>query len=292
MKLVSITVSLLVLLTCCICSSRIPSERSICWYCSKSVDFPQRLTQVMTSMPGDFIYTGRYVVWADVVQPLSAFEGNFIHIVNPELKKEVVSMGRKGNGPNEFNTPTVVRYNGDTVYIRDLNTPRQVLISLPDAVEGRKPIIPLAPSQDTWMDGKLFITKESQVRCNPDYKDTPFRYINGTDTIPFGQYVINLDVDDMVRMNFLQMSIEYDADLEMLVCNAFYFPYVALYKKTVNSFELMTEVKGDIDYTMSDGCVEFSRDGFSSCKLTKNYLVTLDYDYDKGEQPTSGHGHF
>ncbi len=287
MKLASITVSLLVLLTCCtekntkIDSSKLERE---------PINYEVITDSIYTSMPGDFIYTGRYVVWADVVQPLSAFEGNFIHIVNPELKKEVVSMGRKGNGPNEFNTPTVIRYNGDTVYVRDLNTPRQVLISLPDAVEGRKPIIPLAPSQDTWMDGKLFITKESQVRCNPDYKDTPFRYINGTDTIPFGQYVINLDVDDMVRMNFLQMSIEYDADLEMLVCNAFYFPYVALYKKAGNSFELMTEVKGDIDYKMSDGCVEFSRDGFSSCKLTKNYLVTLDYDYDKGEQPTSGHG--
>lgn len=285
MKLASITVSLLVLLTCCtekntkIDSSKLERE---------PINYEVITDSIYTSMPGNFIYTGRYVVWADVVQPFSAFDGNFIHVVDPELKKEVVSMGRKGNGPNEFNTPDVIRYNGDTVYVRDLNMPRQVLISLPDAVEGKKPIIPLAPSQDTWMGGKLFITKESQVHCNPDYKDTPFRYINGTDTIPFGQYVINLDVNDMLRMNFLQMSIEYDADLEMLVCKAGYFPYVALYKKTGNSFELMTEVKGEIDYTMSDGWVEFSRDGFSCCKLTKNYLVTLDYDYDKGEQPAHG----
>lgn len=243
---------------------------------------------IYTSMPGNFIYTGRYVVWADVVQPFSAFEGNFIHVVDPELKKEVASMGRKGNGPNEFNTPTVNRYNGDTVYVRDLNTPKQALFSLTNAIEGKKPIIPLAPSQNMGLVHKLFITKESQVHCNPDYKDTPFRYINGTDTIPFGQYVINLDVDDMLRMNFLQMSIEYDANLEMLICTAGYFPYVALYKKSGNSFELMTEVKGEIDYKMSDGWVEFSRDGFSRCNLTKNYLVTLDYDYDKGEQPAHG----
>ena len=250
------------------------------------IDYELITDSLYTSGVGSFIYTGRYVVWTDVVQPFNAFEGNFIHVVDPELKKEVASMGRKGNGPNEFNTPKVERYNGDTVYVYDLNTPRQVLISLTDAVEGRKPFIPLAPPRDTWEGLKLFITKESQVHCNPDYKDTPFRYINGTDTIPFGQYVVNLDIDDILRINFLQMSIEYDANLEMLVCKAGYFPYVALYKKAGDSFELMTEVKGEIDYKISDGWVEFSRKGFKTCKLTKNYLVTLDYDYDKGEQPT------
>lgn len=281
-----VTVALIVSLASCTSrNSQIDSSKLE----REPINYEVITDSIYTSMLGDFIYTGRYVVWADVVQSFSVFEGNFIHVVDPELKKEVVSMGRKGNGPNEFNTPDVIRYNGDTVYVRDLNMPRQVLISLPDAVEGRKPIIPLAPSRDTWEGAKLFITKESQVHCNPDYKDTPFRYINGTDTIPFGQYVINLDIERVLRMNFLQMSIEYDADLEMLVCNAGYFPYVALYKKTGNSFELMTEVKGEIDYTMSDGWVEFSRKGFLRCKLTKNYLVTLDYDYDKGEQPPHGH---
>lgn len=286
MKLVSITVSLLVLLTCCtekntkIDSSKLERE---------PIDYELITDSIYTSMPGNFIYTGRYVVWADLVQPLSAFEGNFIHVVDPELKKEVASMGRKGNGPNEFNTPTVIRYNGDTVYVRDLNTPKQVLISLTDAVEGRKPIIPLSPSQDTWEEAKLFITKESQVHCNHFYKDTPFRYIIGDDTIPFGKYVINPDVDDMARQ-LLQMAIEYDANLEILICKAAYFPYVALYKKVGNNFELMTEVKEDFDYKINNGWIEFSRDGFWNCTLTKNYLVTLDYDYDKGEQPTSGHG--
>ena len=197
-------------------------------------------------------------------------------------------MGRKGNGPNEFNTPVMERYNGDTIYVRDLNVPKQALFSLTDAAEGKNSIIPLA-SQEIALEDKLLITKESQVRCNPSYKDTPLRYINGTDTIPFGQYAVNPDVDDdMVRENLLQMAIEYYANLEILICEAAYYPYVALYKKAGNSFELMTEVKGEIDYTISDGWIKFSRDGFFTCKLTKNYLVTLDFDSDKGEKSYHG----
>lgn len=284
MKFVSITVSLLVLLTCCtekntkIDSSKLERE---------PIDYELITDSLYTSAPGSFIYTGRYVVWADIVRSFNAFEGNFIHVVDPELKKEVASMVRQGNGPNEFNDPAVERYNGDTIYVYDLNKPRQILISLTDAIEGRKPIILLAARQDMWAWSKLLITKETQVQSNYFYKDTPFRYIIGDDTIPFGKYVINPDVDDMARQ-LLQMAIEYDANLEILICKAAYFPYVALYKKAGNNFELMTEVKEEFDYKITDGWIEFSRDGFWNCSLTKNYLVTLDYDCDKGEKNTHG----
>ena len=249
------------------------------------IDYELITDSLYTSASGSFIYTGRYVVWADIVRSFNAFEGNFIHVVDPELKKEVASMGRQGNGPNEFTDPSERRYNGDTIYVYDLNKPRQVLISLTDAVEGRKPFIPLAPPRETWEGVKLFITKESQVHCNHIYRDTPFRYINGTDTIPFGQYVFDPGIDNDMFRQLLQKSIEYDADLEMLICKAGYFPYVALYKKAGNSFELMTEIKEDFDYKVSGGgWIDFSRDGFFSCTLTKNYFVMLDYDYDKGEE--------
>ena len=249
----------------------------------EQIDYEVITDSLYTSEVGGFIYTGRYVVWCDFVN-LNVFDGNFIHVVDPELKKEVASMGRKGNGPNEFNIPSVERYNGDSIYVYDLNKPVQYLISLTEAVEGRKPIIPLAARQDMWAWSKLLITKETQVQSNHFYKDTPFRYINGDDTIPFGQYAVNLDVDDMARQ-LLQMAIEYDANLEILICKAAYFPYVALYKKAGNSFELMTEIKEDFDYKVSNGgWIDFSRDGFFSCTLTKNYFVTLDYDYDKGEE--------
>ena len=253
----------------------------------EQIDYEVITDSLYTSAPGSFIYTGRYVVWADIVRSFNAFEGNFIHVVDPELKKEVASMVRQGNGPNEFNDPAVERYNGDTIYVYDLNKPVQYLISLTEAVEGRKPIIPLAARQDMWAWSKLLITKETQVQSNHFYKDTPFRYINGDDTIPFGQYAVNLDVDDMARQ-LLQMAIEYDANLEILICKAAYFPYVALYKKAGNNFELMTEVKEEFDYKITDGWIEFSRDGFWNCSLTKNYLVTLDYDCDKGEKKTHG----
>ena len=251
------------------------------------IDYELITDSLYTSGVGRFIYTGRYVVWADIVRSFNAFEGNFIHVVDPELKKEVASMVRQGNGPNEFNDPAVERYNGDSIYVYDLNKPVQYLISLTDAIEGRKPIIPLAARQDMWAWSKLLITKETQVQSNHFYKDTPFRYIIGDDTIPFGKYVINPDVDDMARQ-LLQMAIEYDANLEILICKAAYFPYVALYKKAGNSFELMTEVKEDFDYKINNGWIEFSRDGFWNCTLTKNYLVTLDYDCEKGETPTHG----
>ena len=139
----------------------------------EQIDYEVITDSLYTSGVGGFIYTGRYVVWCDFVN-LNVFDGNFIHVVDPELKKEVVSMGRKGNGPNEFNIPSVERYNGDSIYVYDLNNPVQYLISLTEAVEGRKPIIPLAARQDMWAWSKLLITKETQVQSNHFYKDTPF----------------------------------------------------------------------------------------------------------------------
>lgn len=246
------------------------------------IDYEVITDSIYSSFPAYFIYTGRYVVWTDLVYNFNIFDGNFIHVVDPELKKEVAAMGRKGNGPNEFNDPTVERYNGDTVYVYDLNLPRQALFPLTGDTEGGKNIFPLPP-QPSNIGHQIFISKESQVYFNSEFRETPFRYIIGTDSIPFGKYCVDdADIEDRFA---LEMNLEYDANLEMLKCKASNYPYIALYKKTGNSFELMTEIKGDL----SDNSVKtIGVNGILSNTLTKNYLVAIGYDYDNGEVPPRG----
>ena len=246
------------------------------------IDYEMITDSIYSSFPAYFIYTGRYVVWCDLFYSFNVFDGNFIHVVDPELKKEVASMGRKGNGPNEFNDPEVERYNGDTVYVYDLNLPRQVLFPLTGDVEGGKNIIPLPP-QPSNIGHQVFISKESQIYFNSEFRDTPFRYVNGTDSIPFGKYCVD-DADVENRFS-LEMNLEYDANLEILKCEASNYPYIALYKKTGNSFELMTEIKSDL----SDNSVKtLGVNGIFSNTLTKDYVVAYGYDYDNGEVPPRG----
>jgi hypothetical protein len=71
----------------------------------------------------------------------------------------------------------------------------------------------------------------------------------------------------------------------MLVCKALFFPYAALYTKDKKKFVLQTEICGDIDYSVSKGKITFSKErtGFLGAILTKDYFVTLDYNYEEGE---------
>ena len=232
---------------------------------------------VISSFPADFIYTGKYVVWTDWMNSFYTMPGNLIHIVDPELKREVASVVRQGRGPNEFLDASVERYNGDTVYVHDLNMPRQVLISLEDAIADGKNFIQL-PEQEAAGDiRRILVTRNSQVIYNYDYEDTPFRFINGADTIPFGKYAVSTDVDNRYK---LDAGIEYDSHLKILTCRPLSTQQVVLYKRSGKSFELVSDINCAVVDERHGNALGYA--------LTKDYIVTLDYDYAIGEKPAQG----
>lgn len=265
-----VSVALTASLTCCnkANSAKIKSE---------PIEY-EFIDTVISSFPADFVYTGKYVVWTDWMNSFYTMPGNLIHIVDPELKREVASVVRQGRGPNEFLDANMDRYNGDTIYVRDLNLPRQVLIPLEEAIAGEKPFIQL-PNQEEeeGMTRKIFISRTSQVIYNYDYEDTPFRFICGTDTIPFGKYPVSTDVENRYR---LDAGIEYDFQLKILTCRPLSTQQVVLYKRSGNSFELLNDINCAVVDERHGSALGYA--------LTKDYIVTLDYDYAIGEKPAQG----
>ena len=129
-----VSLALMALLTCCNKKTNTAKTES------EPIEY-EFIDTVISSFPADFVYTGKYVVWTDWMNSFYTSTGNLIHIVDPELKKEVASVVRQGRGPNEFLDANMERYNGDTIYVRDLNQPHQVLIPLEEAIAGEKPFI-------------------------------------------------------------------------------------------------------------------------------------------------------
>lgn len=252
-----VSLALMSLLTCC------NKKTNTAKIESEPIEY-EFIDTVISSFPADFIYTGKYVVWADWMNSFYTMPGNLIHIVDPELKREVASVVRQGRGPNEFLDASVERYNGDTVYVHDLNMPRQVLISLEDAIADGKNFISCQKQETAGDIRRILVTRNSQVIYNYDYGDTPFRFINGADTIPFGKYAVNTDVDNRYK---LDAGIEYDSHLKILTCRPQSSQQVVLYKRAGKSFKLFSDINCAMTEERHSNSLGYA--------LTKDYVVPL-----------------
>lgn len=246
------------------------------------VEYDVITDSIYTSFPAGFIYTGKYVVWTDIYnEPL-------IHVIDPELKVEVAAFGSKGNGPLEFPTDeSVGMYGADTIFAYDMNADRQFLYSLNDAAEEKEYVVslPLMPRGYS----NICLSKDSFVCYNCEYEDTPFRLVVGSDTVAFGKFPVEVDKSKLDYIYDLDASISYDPFLKTLICRASQFRYLALYDRTDSGFELKNEFCDNYEYTIENRRIKFPEENTSMAfALTKDYMVDLSYDFEKGEAPSPG----
>lgn len=250
----------------CSCSSNVDVKRdkAICTVVAEGL---------YTSFPGDFLYTGNYLVWTD------PFSDTFLHIVDAQNGESLKSIVKIGQGPNEFSTPNVSLYNKDSIYIRDLNEDKEAYISLKAGDQGYTVtelkdrrffnadiFMPISGNQ--WLSYGTF-----------EEEDMPFAFASGSDYKRFGKYPFDENFDNKY---ICQGYVAYNREKQILVYSSIDFPYMATYKIGKEP-TLAWENKSKIDYTLTDNEIRLSKDNRKGCSglaLTQNHIVTLEYDYD------------
>jgi len=241
---------------------------------------------IYTRMPGRLFKISKHIVWQD------PFESNgFIHVIDVETKKEVGVMGNVGQGPKEFNTPSINKGSKNTLLIFDLNTKRQAIFSLDSLILHKDYYIPLYNASNKKVTRKIQLNDKSIISLTPE-KTQPFKIEKNELIIEFGSSPINEQIEN--GYNIFQGSIAYNENKKILVYSVIYFPYIAIYKRIDEfNFKLQNEHKEEVQYDISNNKLILSknnRSGISEMTLTKDYIVTIQRDYErkKTEESTIG----
>ncbi|MDD3322727.1 MAG: BF3164 family lipoprotein [Paludibacter sp.] len=221
-----------------------------------------------TSMPGNLMLCDDYLVWFD---PFAVYD--FLKVIDLKTGKQIAQTGNKGMGPLEFMTPTVHISSGNNIMIADLNSKKLATLSIDNLVAGRNCM--------EFRDKTNFKRATRIVQIDDDRflglypeKKQPFKVITKKHLIAFGKYPI---VDPISNgYNTYQGVLKYNREKELLVYSIFFYPYLAVYRKSGDVFELKHEktlVKPD--YTISHGEMKIKDKMvlISELTLTKDYIV-------------------
>lgn len=228
---------------------------------------------IYARLPGSILYQNGKVYWQDAISA-----DNFMHVVDVASGKEVASFGSIGEGPEEMTLP-IFSLSDKGLYMNDTNKPLEQLWLFDkntgvyfanskkyqnDAKVTRllhfdsEVLLSLCPAED-----KLFAVKKS-----------------GNVEVTFGERPIKEDINN--AYNIFQGNVEYNVNRDLLVYSNMVFPYVAIYKQSgVKKWEQVTELKGEWDYSISEGKLKFassSPKGASELALTEDYIVLLQRD--------------
>lgn len=231
---------------------------------------------LLSQMPGDLLCTDKYLFWSD------PFNSPFAHFIDKKTGKEVAATGLYGQGPDEFSMPWFAEYNGDTIFVWDLNEDKQKFLTL----DSGKNVLwqPLSQRGDvTSYSAMIQLSKERSIRHNPEAIDHPFIFICENDTIKFGEDPIKGDFSADSKYNCFQGEICYNRRKDLLVYCPLKFEYMTIYELNGKKFDLKYEYAPTPKYTVSDGelkILDNTRAGAKGLCFTANYIVTLEYDYD------------
>ncbi|NDW11623.1 hypothetical protein D0T50_01815 [Bacteroides sp. 214] len=225
-----------------------------------------------TPMPGQLQVTENYLLWTD---PFSSEFG--VHLLERETGKELSAVAPIGNGPEEFLSPTVSTVSGDSFLTYDYNANRFFLGS---------------GDKSTWekldWDIKHLVevtritplNKEQFVAFSPS-QNPSFALLDHEGKVlnRFGKAPIEEEVSNSFAA--FQGGVTYHPIREILVYSLFNFPYIASYKKGKGVFALQHEFKEGANCHIVEGKLKYDRSkkGISELALTKDYIVTLERDY-------------
>ena len=235
------------------------------------------IDSVFSGSVGDLIYTGKYIVWKDLKN------APFLHIVDPEKKMEIASVGTFGQGPDEFVSPMLKPYNEDTVLICELNSMKQRLIAL-NRINTNDFLVEMPDlTSNIITDNKVYVDNKSVIYYSFNIPEKPFLYVCGSDTVPFGHHPLNQNycVYPNNKSNLL-----YNNSKDVLLCYFGSIPYISIYHKSGTGFRLIKEIFSEIDYTVDDAIVKYHSDihGPTNMALLKDFIVSSEYDYESGDE--------
>ncbi len=226
---------------------------------------------IMTTMPGDLIVMDKYLVWTD---PFA--RDYFVHVHDRISGEKVGVMGKVGEGPEEFITGDISTFCiNNRFHAMDANSKTEGYLSIDSLLLHKKTFIPL--SEQEKRERPALPEVEPGVFMGPteEGSEAPFAVnIHGKES-KFGVYPIR----EVKR--YLGGYRAYDAQSGLFAYCSFDFPYLALYKRKDDTFELQWEYKSDkVDYEVTEDGVRFNEKigGIVGLCMCRDYIVTLQRD--------------
>jgi hypothetical protein len=241
---------------------------------------------IYTKMPGVLLKFEKYVVWQD---PFGV--DGFIHIIDTKTNEEVGVMGKIGQGPNEFNTPSLHRGKGNSIIVFDLNSQKQGIFPIDSLRFDNGYYTSLYKTENHGVTQKIQLNDNSVISLLPD-KPQPFVIANKNTRKEFGVLPINEQISN--GYNIFQGIIAYNENKKLLVYSSMNFFSLNIYKRRdENNFILKNSVKSNIDYRVVKSELILDKDnqiGPAEMTLTKDYIVTIQRDYEKDKTEESSVG--
>ena len=253
---------------------------------AETITFDVLTDSVHSRMPGTLLVLNDYLVWEDVF----AYE-NFMNVVDLSTGITVKSIGRIGQGPEEFNTPVISKTYDDRIFVFDLNTKHQAYYCLDRINNPQEIYLKHADNHQQNITGKIQIDENKFVVLQPS-KDQMLKFIWDNDSVEFGGAIIaEKAVSNLYDIN--QGAIRYNNEKNKLVFASFSFPFIAIYnlESNIATPVFRTSIKSDLYSKAGDMIkVDAKRTGNMAMTLSKDYIITIqrDYDNDKTDESSVG----
>lgn len=241
---------------------------------------------IYSIMPSTFLISKDYLIWQD---PFTT--NSFINIIDLESGHHVNSIGNMGQGPEEFNTPVISKAQDNSIFVFDLNTNHQAFYSLDSIATGQKPYLKYNYNKDDQITEKIQISEDKFVIIQPS-NEHKLKLITEKDVVEFGHSMIDgKNVSNLYDIN--QGRVQFNEINNKLVFSSYIFPYLEIYDLKNNKINLSFHDQIDKSlYTKSDDKIRVnkSRNGNMSMSLSKDYIITIqrDYESDNTDESTVG----
>jgi len=237
---------------------------------------------LFAEMPGRFLSNDRFLVWGNVFS-----QKNFLHILDIKNGKELAAVGKIGKEPNEFVTPSIEYIFENNIFIHDLNGTRDALLNIDSVLVGN-----YSPKFSSHKDDKELILNHVQIDSITTIAHKPenekiFEIKKREKTISFGKPIFKKKINN--AYDTFQGPIGYNPSREIFVYSNSKFPYMAIYKKKGNSFDLKYEtgIPENPEFTKRGFKRDKKRRGISSMTFTLDYIVCYQRDYSVDNQDES-----
>lgn len=235
---------------------------------------------ILTTMPGDLLVAGDFLVWED---PFA--RDYFVHVHEKSTGNKVGVMGKVGEGPREFITGVI---SGACINNRflaiDINGNTKGFLSIDSLVQGKDAFVQLTEAEKTSRPQLTEYVKDLYIGSTEEGDEYYFKAILNGKEVKFGNYPIPEVKEHIANER------GYNQSRGVLASACSRFPYLALYKNDGKTFSLAWEHKSDgKEYDVRDDEIIFDRrfGGIFGLCMSKDYIITLQRDRSKDDMDES-----
>jgi hypothetical protein len=224
------------------------------------------------SFPGQLRVTSAHILVTTPFNP-----DGFLKIYDRATGWESGWIGDRGQGPEEWNMPSMGNAVGDRVLIFDSNMGKYVLAEAGNmygeiSAAGAIKKMDLSPSAMVFADGGLFVVA--------NYEETPFRLLSDGAAVPCGKYPFAETVSNTYER--FQGSLAVHPAKGLMAYGTVDNPYLSLYRIRPGGLEQVWEKQfKSPDYSISDGQLHWGSGqpaGVREVTFTRDYIACLTED--------------